>query len=256
MGFGRGGSAEDIINKLVYIEPNQTKDINFLLDSDPRMMIINTLTSKNIPQVIMESFREIEEDPKAVPFEGEVLTDVPVSKQLPGEIIVDNEDPQFEITSNSNISLLERWLIKRGEGELKYSGMNYWRPPVNWTSTTNSDFFGEYIRSGYYVKSGDGSIKARWHVPIEEPGYYEVYYHLYKQRNMGRRGGSEERGDYQFYIFTEEGAVEQSLSVNNAENGWNNLGSFYFSSDTALVELTNKSELRIVFADAVRLVKL
>ncbi|MDD4107322.1 MAG: hypothetical protein PHH93_01230 [Prolixibacteraceae bacterium] len=256
MGFGRGGSAEDIINKLVYIEPNQTKDIGFLLDSDPRMMIINTLTSKNIPQVIMESFREIEEDPKAVPFEGEILTDVPVSKQLPGEIIVDNEDPQFEITSNSNISLLERWLIKRGEGELKYSGMNYWRPPVNWTSTTNSDFFGEYIRSGYYVKSGDGSIKARWHVSIEEPGYYEVYYHLYKQRNMGRRGGREERGDYQFYIFTEEGVVEQSLSVNNAENGWNNLGSFYFSSDTALVELTNKSELRIVFADAVRLVKL
>jgi len=256
MGFGRGGGAEDMINELVYLAPNQTKDISFLLDADPRMMMINTLTSQNIPQVITEGFREIQEDLKAVPFDGEIESDVPVSKQIPGEIIVDNEDPQFEITQNSNISLLEKWLIKKGEGEQKYAGMNYWRPPLQWTAITNSDFFGQYIRSAYYVKSGDGSMKARWHVPIKEPGYYEVYYYLYQQRSFGRRGRSEERGEYDFIIHSDDGAVEQLLSVRGAEEGWNNLGSFYFSPDTALIELTNKSELRLIFADAVRLIKL
>jgi hypothetical protein len=255
-GFGRGPGADDMIHKLLYMEPNQTKDVSFMLDSDPRMVMINTITSQNIPQVIMTGFREILEDPKAVAFEGEVVTDVPVIRQLQGEIIVDNEDPGFEVTSTNEISLLEKWMAKESEGSQKYAGMNYWRPPVNWTATTNSDFYGDYIRSGHYVKSGDGSVKARWRVPVSEPGHYELYYHLYKARRFGRGGGGEERGEYQFFIHSDDGIEEQSLSIHNADSGWNSLGSFYFSPDTALIELTNKSNLRIVFADAVKLVKL
>jgi hypothetical protein len=255
-GFGRGPSADDMINKLVYLEPQQTKAVSYMLSAEPRMVMINTMTSQNIPQIIMEGFRSIEEDPRAVPFEGEVVSDVPVQKQLPGEIIVDNEDPQFEITVTEDISLLEKWLLKETEGTIKYSGMNYWRPPANWTAVTNSDFFGEYVRSAYYIKAGDGSMKAKWHVPIDEPGYYDVYYHLYKPRRFGRGGGDSETGEYQFFIHGDDGREEQSLSIQNAEEGWNHLGSFYFSPDTALVELTNKSDSRMVFADAVRLVKL
>lgn len=256
MGFGRGPGADDMIHRLVYLEGGQTKDVSFMLDADPRMVMINTMTSQNIPQQIMQGFREIEEDLRAVPFEGEVISETPVLKELPGEIIVDNEDPQFEVTVTDDISLLERWLAKENTGAQKYSGMNYWRPPVNWTAITNSDFYGQYIRSGYYIKSGDGSMKARWHVPVAEAGYYEVYYHLYKSRRFGRRGGGEEQGDYQFFIYSDDGVEEQSLSIPNADDGWNHLGSYYFSPDTALIELSNKSDQRIVFADAVRLVKL
>jgi hypothetical protein len=191
-----------------------------------------------------------------VAFEGEVLSDVPVTRQLPGEIIVDNEDPGFEVTSTDEISLLEKWLAKENEVSQKYAGMNYWRPPVNWTAITNSDFYGDYIRSGHYVKSGDGSVKARWHVPVADPGHYEVYYHLYKARRFGRGRQSEERGEYQFFIHSDDGTDEQSLTIQNADDGWNSLGSFYFSPDTALIELTNKSNLRLVYADAVKLVKL
>ena len=255
-GFGRGpGSVDDMINKLVYLEPHQTKDINYMFDADPRMVMVNTMTSQNIPQVIMEGFSEIQEDPRAVPKEGETISEIPVRKQLPGEIIVDNEDPQFEFTVTENISLLEKWLAINAEGVQKYSGMNYWRPPVNWTATTNSDFFGEYVRSAHYIKAGDGSMKAKWHVPLEEAGYYDVYYHLYKPRRRGR-GGNDDNGDYQFFIHGDDGIEEQSLGIQSAEEGWNHLGSYYFSPDTALIELTNKSDSRIVFADAVRLVKL
>jgi hypothetical protein len=258
-GFGRGPGSEDVINKLVYLEPQQTKDLSYMLDGDPRMVTVNTMTSKNIPQVIMQGFRDIAEDPKAVPFEGEVVSDIPVSKQLPGEIIIDNEDPQFIMTVSDEISLLEKWLHSETQGAQKYSGTNYWRPPVAWTAVTNSDFFGEYVRSAYYIKSGDGSMKAKWHVPVSEPGYYDVYYHLYKPRRIGRGGGgggNEEKGEYQFFIHSDDGAEEQTLAIQSAEEGWNHLGSFYFSPDTALIELSNKSESRVIFADAVRLVKL
>ncbi len=254
-GFGRGPGNEDMINKLIYLDAHQTKELTYLLDADPRMYMINTLTSQNIPQLLMDGMREIEEDPKAVASEGEKVVDDPVQTELPGETIVDNEDPEFEITTTDDVSLLEKWLIKEEPGEKSYSGMNFWRPPSNWTTTTDTEFYGEYVRSGHYVKSGDGSMKAKWHVPVKEAGYYDVHYHLYKSRRM-RRSGGDERGEYHFVIHSDDGAEEQSLSVQSADEGWNHLGSFYFSPDTALIELSNRSELRIVFADAVRLTKL
>jgi hypothetical protein len=255
-GPGRGSGSDEVVNKLVFLESHQTKNLTYMLNAEPRMLMINTMTSQNIPQVIMQGLQNIEEDPRAVASEGEVISDIPVSKQLPGEIIIDNEDPQFEITITEDISLLEKLLIKEEAGVQKYSGMNLWRPPLNWTAVTNSDFFGEYIRSAYYIKSGDGSMKAKWNVPVAESGYYDVYYHLYKPRRFGRRDGEDDKGEYHFFIHSDDGAEEQSLSIQSADEGWNHLGSYYFSPDTALIELTNKSESKLVFADAVRLVKL
>ncbi len=255
-GFGPPGGDENTIDKLVHLDPHQTKELNYMLDADPRMVMINTMTSQNIPQMIMDGFHDIQEDPKAVPVEGERVAETAVQKELPNEIVIDNEDPQFEVTKTDNTSLLEKWLVKEDEGSRKYSGMNYWRPPINWTAITNSDFYGEYVRSGYYIKSGDGSMKAKWHVPIKNPGYYDLYYYLYKARNFRRGRGDNEKGEYQFIIHSDDGEEEQTLAIQNADEGWNHLGSFYFSSDTALIELTNKSDIRLVFADAVKLVEL
>jgi len=253
---GRGGSGgNDMINKLVHLEPDQTKDLSYLLDANPRMVIVNTLTSKNIPQTMMEFFREIDEDLKAVPVEKEVLSDVPVQNRLPNEIIVDNEDKGFEVTLNENKSMLERLIVKEEEVKRKYESINWWRPPLNWTATTNSSFYGEYVRSAYYIKGGEGNLTATWNAPIKKAGYYDVYYHLYKMRSRGR-DGKEDKGEYNFTIYGDDETEDLALAVQNAEEGWNHLGSFYFGPDTAKIVLSNKSELRYIFADAVKLVEL
>lgn len=258
-GPGRGGpgGGEDMINKIVVLEPHQSKDLSYLLDADPRMIIINTMTSKNIPQTMMEFFRDIEEDPKAVPFEGERISETPVVLNLPNEYVVDNEDPGFSYTKNENQSLLEKWILKENTNTSKYAGMNYWRPPTEWTAVTNSDFYGEYVRSAYYIKGGDGNMKATWRVPIPKPGYYDVYFHFYKSRGFGRgRDRGDEKGEYHITIYNDDGPEESVLENQNADEGWNNLGSYYFSSDTAVIELSNKTQLRMIFADAVKLVEL
>ncbi|MCF6332752.1 MAG: hypothetical protein L3J11_05655, partial [Draconibacterium sp.] len=253
---GPGGGSSDMIDKLVNLEPHQTKDLSYLLDADPRMVMINTMTSQNIPQVIMNMFREIVEDPKAVPFEGERISKTPVQMALPNETIVDNEDPEFEVTKRENKSILQKWILKDNESTQKYSGLNSWRPPANWTAVTNSGFYGEYVRSGYYIKGGDGSLYAKWHVPVKKAGYYDVYYYLYKSRSFGHRDRREEKGKYNFTIYGDDGPEEAALEINNSDAGWNYLGAFHFSSDTALVVLSNKSEMRMVFADAVKIVEL
>ena len=294
-GFGGFGGSDDMINKLIYLEPHQTKDVSFLLGGEPRMIMINTMTSQNVPSVLDENFRDIEEDAKAVPFEGEVVSDIAVNVTNPGEIIVDNEDPGFEFTHSSSENLLEKWLLDKDKDDARYEAMNSIRPPTGWTAVTNADFYGSYILSAYYIKSGDGSQVAKWHVPIKNKGLYDVYYHVYVARNMmrgrgggssgGRSGGggpgggggggsfgggggpgggggfggwdsrSSAEGKYNFTIVSDQGEVKQALIVDEREQGWVMLGSYNFSSDTALVELSNKSELPTVFADAVKFVK-
>ncbi|MCD6354040.1 MAG: hypothetical protein J7L95_00680, partial [Prolixibacteraceae bacterium] len=256
-GGGRGGGmgGSDMIDKLIFLKAHQTKEVSYLLNTEPRMIILNTMTSKNIPQTMMNFFRDINEDPKAVPFEGERILNTPVQMALSNEIIVDNEDPEFEITKSENTSLLEKWILKENKNTSKYSRINYWRPPTNWTATTNTDFYGEYVRSAYYIKSGDGSLRAKWNVPIKKAGYYDLYYHLHKSRNFVRgRDHRAYKGEYHFTVHGDDGTEEVALENNSAEEGWNHLGSFFFSPDTALIELSNKSKLRMIFADAVKLV--
>lgn len=253
-GGGMGGS--DMINNLIHLEANQTKEVSYLLDGAPRMVILNTMTSKNIPQTMMEFFREVDEDLKAKPWEGEKISSTPVQTQLPNEIVVDNESPGFEVNITDNTSLLERLIIKEEETKRKYEGINWWRPPTNWTATTNDEFYGDYVLSAHYVKGDkEGRMKATWNVPLKEPGYYDVYFHLTKMRSRGRNR-QEEKGNYNFTIHAEDGLEEAALEVNSNDNGWCHLGSFYFDSEKAVVELSNKTDLRFVFADAVKLVEL
>ena len=61
------------------------------------------------------------------------------------------------------------------EEDFKYKGTQVWRPPYNWTATTDDSFFGEFIRSAYYIKGGDGSRAVKWKIPVTEPGRYDVY---------------------------------------------------------------------------------
>ncbi|HPF50397.1 MAG TPA: hypothetical protein PK335_02425 [Draconibacterium sp.] len=256
-GPGRGpgmGGNDDVIDNLIFLEAHQTKDLSYLMEGDPRMVILNTMTSKNIPQTMMEFFRDIQEDPKAKPYEGETVSNTPVQMKLPNEIIVDNEDPEFSYTKNKEVSLLERLIVNEDEKEEKYSGVNWWRPATSWTATTSTDFYGEYVRSAYYVKGGEGDQVATWNVPITKAGYYDVYYHFYKMRPRGR-DGQEEKGNYNFTIYGDDETEETALDAQSAENGWILLGTYYFASDTAKIELSNKTQLRMVFADAVKLVE-
>ena len=79
---------------------------------------------------------------------------------------------------------------------------------------------------------------------------------MYKARQFGRGGDDGgNKGEYHFIIHGDEGAQESIIDSQNAEAGWNHLGTFNFTTDTALVELSNKSELRMIFADAVKLVE-
>ena len=262
MFFGRG-QQEAPVEKLITVAAGQTKEVGIVLDEAPRMVSLNTLVSMNLPSVISRNFfDELELNDKARPFDGERILDDPIQLALPNEIIVDNEDPGFELLYQSQQNFLQR-LLKVKEDTEKYAGINFWRPPNHWRATTYADFYGKYIHSAYYIKSGDGNKKVVWKTELQESGTYDVYYYSskvrvpwFRGRGQGRDGRRDEYvSQFNFKIYHDDGADDAILDVANAEDGWNFLGSYYLSADTAKVELSDLSKGRLVFADAVKWVK-
>ena len=253
--FGGGGANMETVDKLIYLEGTQTKEVSYLLDGTPRNITINTLTSRNIPAELMLPLENIEEDTKATPFEGEKLVDIPVRLAEVGEFISDDEDSTFRFTISDDKSLLQKLLLKEELTKERFVGFNTWRAPRTWRATTNSGFFGKFIRSAHYVKSGDGSKKAVWSIPIKGDGTYEVFSYLTKPRQRGGRRGQDGGGEYTYTIFHSESKEEVMIDIKTVEEGWNSLGSFYFMGDTVKVELGNKTEAQVVVADAIKLVK-
>jgi hypothetical protein len=273
-GFPGPGFADSDLERVIHIPANQTKEVGVILDAAPRLMTTNTLVSKNIPSTLSHMFGTFELDKNAESFEGERLLESYSGTSEPGVIIVDNEDPGFRIFQSGSESGLKKLLnISSDENKEKYGAFRQYRPPLNWQATTNSAFYGKYIRSAYYTKTSTGDNIVVWTAEITDGGYYEIYYYVPELRMRGRGGrtpgqgggqgpgqrqlqGQQEINDeYHFTIYHDDGEDEVILEMNNVEFGWNHLGSFYLSPDSAKVELSNESPGRVVIADAVKWVR-
>ncbi len=251
----RGGAPEQLATEIVEIPPGKKARAAFILDELPGLATINTLISANLPSAITHSFEKFELEKNKTPVKGIELSDYIPDPPDENVIIVDNEDPGFFAGKSEGRSFLKELLDIEPEEEQKYSGMNIFDPPSRWTLTTQVGFYGETIRSAHYTRAGDGSIKASWKGQIVNDGYYDVYVYVTKSRMGPRRHRSSSNEQYHYIVHHDDGSDEAVLEMEDAEQGWNFLGSFYFSAGEALIEITNESEGRAVIADAVKFVK-
>lgn len=256
--FAMGSVDEASTERIISLKGNETKECGIILDFKPRMMLVSTLVSRNIPVVLHTNFAEFELDERERPFDGERVLEMQLRAVEPGEIVVDNEDDGFEAGGKTTHGFLGLRFRQRSErDDEKYEGIRFWNIPDNrWVPVTHSDFFGEYVRSAVYTKAGKGDgAPASWKASIPESGTYEVYYYVTKMRRPWGRDSDADLGQYHLEIVHDDGADDVALDINEAENGWNYLGTYYLSSGEASVRLTNESSGVIVIADAVKWVK-
>lgn len=243
---------------IIHFEPYQTKRIVSHWEETPSAFNINTLISGNLPVIIRAQSGSIKTSSTLIP-EGEYIVSSDVLVDM-GEIIVDNEDESlFELSPPLPSGYLNTWIDKSmNDEEYKYIGMNEWRAPFRWTAATDYNFYGHSIRSAYIIRSGDGSQYAKWRVPIDGPGIYDVYYYVRKTNQVSnRRNFRDRRRDNNYYFTLEQPnySEESSIDLRRANDGWTEIGSFSFDADTVNVILSNKTGLTMVIADAVKFVK-
>jgi hypothetical protein len=251
-----GGSTDENIEKTVVIGPKQSKQLTFLLNRDPRMMTINTYASHNLPSSLSQRFDKLEIDPKGDGVDKEEVVPYTDGSES-NEIIVDNEDKGFRLVQPVSKSFIKRLFTPENkDNELKYKGMNLWNPEVEWTLTTNEQFYGKEIRSAYYCKGGTGDRKAIWSVPIKVGGYYKVYAYIPKIRFFGRGGDNSQAEEiYNYNVTYDDGVDHPAIKPDPRESTWVEVGSYHFSADSAKIELTNNTKARSIYADAIKLVK-
>ncbi len=241
------------VRRVVWLDSNQTKQLHYLFDERPGAMKLNCLISRNIPMVVDVSIPHNRLELKSVLFTGERVIPNRDFHFIPeGTLLVDNEDPGFSLSEPGTEGLFYKVLVKSKKSGEKYEGFSWWRP-INWVLTTSDAFYGKFVRSAWFVRSGKGERKAIWKVYVPEAGYYTVYYYLdYRRFPWGR---DHRKSSYEFTIRHGKVTEETSLPLRHSERGWNSLGFYYFPADTAVIELSDKSNYHIVVADAVKLVK-
>ncbi len=254
---GRGMQTNDV-EKIVKLEANQAKRVSVILDAQPRGMFVNTLFSINNPGELQFPLMDLMQGKTNDNTEGEVILEKLPLFQEENEIIVDNEDPGFRIYQENSSGRLKEWLKISGDNRNDYRVMFIWWAPEYWQKTVESIYYGKYVKSAVYTRAGGGERYITWTAGLEEPGYYDVYTYIGKrggQRMMMRRGGDDVVQDLHFTVEHDDGSEEITVDWGNAESGWNHLGSYYLSPDTARVIMTNQSEGRTVSGDAVKWVK-
>jgi len=152
---------------------------------------------------------------------------------------------------------LKAYLDSRNEVDQKYYG-NWSSSYSKWLATTDSDFYGAVIRSAHFTRSGNGEKIATWTPEFQEEGFYDIYVYMKgKNQNEFRgRDGDNRQFDYHYIINNADGTDNIKFNITSAEPGWNYLGSYYFTKTGGSVSLTDECELRTVYADAVKWVKL
>ncbi len=235
----------------VFIPAGQTREFVSIWDSQPGEIYINTLVSGNLPSGISIPIRNVRKETRTLTEVEGIYPADGLQRADRNEIIIDNEDPLFSFSDPTVTGLLPKWLDKIEDTSFKYKGIA-WNTPIEWTPTTHDGFYGKYIRSAYTVRSGDGSKTATWKVPIPEPGIYEVYYWAFNEEARWRRN---ENAEYHLRVLYGDETEDVFLNLRNAGEEWGHMGNYFFDTDTIKIVLSNDFKLRMVNADAVRLVK-
>lgn len=241
-------------SRKIPLAARQTKELVSVWEEAPRDVIVNTLISGNLPSVIHQPVGNIRQERREhVDAEGDFI--VPASLQeAAGEIVVDNEDTTLFVLSEPDVvGMLPKWLDKVEDTSFKYAGVSDWRPPLQWTATTDANYYGKYIRSAYVIKSGNGSQTATWKIPVPAEGQYDAYYYVSKNNEI--RYNNRAQGEYRFKVKQGGETEDAYIDLRKANEGWEQLGVYYFVADTAYIVLTNECKLKSVTADAVKLVK-
>jgi len=270
---GRGMEASDI-SRIILLGPGEAKMIRIITDTQPREMLINTLFAKNIPGEISLPINEVAKPVNRPDTdEGEETLAALPPWTYPGELIVDNEDPGFDAGNTVVQPPLKKILGIKTRRGTSYEQINMFWAPEFWQPVVLSSYYGKYIRSSVFTRAAKGDKSIVWKTGLDNPGFYDVWCYIGKtgDRMVVRSGGpggaapppppgAESGGenvfkDMHYKIFHDEGVEEITVDFENAEPGWNMLGRYYISSDTAKVELTNQSSGRMVIGDAVKWVK-
>jgi ABC-type transport system involved in multi-copper enzyme maturation permease subunit len=223
-------------------------EAGYAFNSEPARMSVVTHISRNLPNNLVYNFSGFTETRNTAVLDS--VHPIPFfSRNAPeNEIIADNEDDYFSYQQALSQAYLKSLVSRKKGDRYKYTSI-WWNPPRDWRAVLRSEFYGDYVRSAYYTRGGSGERTATWKAALPDKGTYDVYFHVDKVSGWRRNNRA---ANYNLTVYHDQGEDKINHSTENADPGWNYIGSWYISSDTARLDVSNKTNGEMVFADAVK----
>lgn len=239
--------------EVVYLNGGEAKEYVIHTPEAPMSYQLQAIIATNIPLDLRYNVRNIPNESRSLKPEGERII-ANLTMDAPGEIIVDNEDEELFMASETEpVGLMATWLAQKHTSASKYSGYMFWNPPMKWIIATGMQYYGNIRHSTHLIKAGSGKVYAQWKVPVPDKGLYDVYYYASKPEDLN--WFPNEKAEYRFTIDGGDGPQDSFLDLRKAREGWDNIGTYYIDSDTAIVRLYDDVKLRALSADAVKFIK-
>jgi hypothetical protein len=177
------------------------------------------------------------------------------SRPETGAIIVDDLDTGFSVRESES-----RGLLRFGGGAGPDLVLDQGLPvndssqgtPSRWSRRPISNAFGKYRHTVAIVRSGSGERQAIFSAEIPRAGQWELEWHLPRRTSDGSSSGGGPSGIWELSIVDESGDREVTFDAKVGEAGWNSLGRFDLTSGEVRVELSDETDGRYVYADAIR----
>jgi hypothetical protein len=241
----------------LFMVPAQKKvKIELMFDQIPRNVKVQTGVARNIPPWYNYFPGNFKKNGSASHQEGvRVLGEASMKKEETNVFVVDNEDPGFRINSKDEIKTLKDWWVRRqGTAWEEYKSMNFWRPPVTWSSGFGDNYYGDYKRSAVQKVAGNGEDVVQWRTDLPEAGNYEVQVYIPSNLQRSWRHRNVKAG-FSYKIYSANGEDQVDSPAVNESTGWISLGRFFFNKGEAIVELSDRTNFPYVVADAVKWIK-
>jgi hypothetical protein len=249
------------VEKRLFNVPAKSKvRLEFVFDQLPGNLEINTNLSENIPPqyhfgLNFSENNHVQPNTGMVVLDSLIQDDESNKDKESGIYIVDNEDDGFTIDSKDEIRTLKDWWLQRKSNKIKeYSGFNHWNPNPVWSSSLNTNYHGEYLRSAVFKAAGNGKDRARWRCNLKEAGNYEVQVHIPNELHTRWRQ-RDVPAEFNYHIHHANGSSTFTTPNLRNRTGWISLGHFFFNEGEAVVELSDKTEFPYVVADAAKWIK-
>jgi hypothetical protein len=168
-------------------------------------------------------------------------------------VVVDDLDPGFSVEGTEDRAW---WRLGGGgsDDEETDGGLPLYRAgraPSAWSRTSVDGAWGKYRHTMAVVRAGEGEKRAIFAADIPRAGTWELEMHAPSSERR-RRLMEAPRGTWHLVIEDDSGRYEATWDADKAETGWNVLDSYELAGGEVRVSLSDKSDGRIVFADAIR----
>ncbi|MBN1290404.1 MAG: hypothetical protein JXB48_01070 [Candidatus Latescibacteria bacterium] len=241
--------------KYFSLNGGQTKRIGVNIEKrNVKWLKINTYLSNNCPNIIFPNTitKRFSKPPETTDFES-IIETLP-SLNNPNEIIVDNDDPGFEIVSQPDKSVLMKLLNISNNTQDEYLEEGWLRDlPGRWLPAVDWNFYGSIKKTAYIIKSGSGKHKVTWTTEIPEKSRYDIYYFTPDVNNNFYLPYNQKLvKDLHFTIYCDDMTDEKTLDLQETKEIWSYLGTYDLPKGTSIVELSDKTDGKGIYADAVK----